>query len=151
MKFLLIFSILLFYSPAFSNDFSGTTWALSGVGCRDSSMSRSSHASESPRSDLQDVVAGTFRFLDDRNVEMTATMRGREQTQRGTYRVGRNEIEIDGAKMSLLIERNELIIRGSGREAFEICCGESTQEEYQEERYKECKEENPFVYVLEQV
>jgi len=122
VKFLLFFSILLLQIPAFSNDFSGTTWALTGVGCRDGSLSERSHVSKSLTSG--DVTAGIIHFIDDNRFNMTQTLKGEEQTLSGAYRVNRESITFGlGARAKTIpIVGRELIFVGSKHDSVKECC-----------------------------
>ena len=124
MKLLFIFSILILSAPAFSNDLNGTTWALSGVGCRDSSLNASTHISKPPTSG--DVTAGVIHFVDSSNVNMTATVQGTEESHSGTYSVSNNEVTLTGASgdgsMTIDIVGERLVIVGSRTESTKECC-----------------------------
>ena len=122
MKLLLIFSILILSAPAFSNDLNGTTWALSGVGCRDGSLDASTHISKSPTSG--DVTAGVIHFVDGSNVNMTATVQGTERNHSGTYSVNGNEVTLTsgGESMTIDIVEGRLVIVGSRTESVKECC-----------------------------
>ena len=135
MKLLLIFSILILSAPAFSNNLNGTTWALSGVGCRGSSLNASTHISKSPTS--SDVTAGVIHFVDGSNVNMTATIQGTERSYSGTYSVSGNEVTITGTSGGMTIEivEGRLIIVGSRTEAVKECCNVQFVEKWR--NYKE--------------
>jgi len=122
MKLLLIFSMLLLCAPVFPNDFSGTTWALSGVGCRDGSLSASTHVSRSSTSG--DVTAGIFHFVNESNVNMTVILRGKEESRSGTYSVNGTNITIRSGfqRMTVNIVEETLIVVGSRSESVQECC-----------------------------
>ena len=121
---LLIFSSLILSAAAFSQSLSGTTWALSGVGCRNGSLDASTHISKSPAS--ADVTAGVIHFVDGSNINMTATVQGTERSHSGTYSVNGNEVTITeaggGGGMNIEIVEGRLVIVGSRTEAVKECC-----------------------------
>ena len=135
MKLLLIFSILILSTPAFSNNLNGTTWAFSGVGCRESSLDANTHTSKSPTSG--DVTAGVIHFVDGSNVNMTATVQGTERSHSGTYSVSDNEVILTagGSEMTIYIVSERLVIVGSRTESVKECCNAKYVEQW--EGYKE--------------
>ena len=137
MKLLLIFSILVLSTPAFSNNLSGTTWAFSGVGCRDGSLDANTHISKSPTSG--DVTAGVIHFVDGSNINMTATLQGTERSHSGTYSVNGDEITVTGASggesMTIEIVEERLVIVGSRTESVKECCNAKWAESWR--GYKE--------------
>ena len=134
MKLLLIFSILILTAPAFSDDLNGTTWALSGVGCRErvnGSLDPSTHVSKLPTSG--DVTAGIIYFVDGSNVNMTTTVKGTERSDSGTYSVSGNTVTITGASggnMTIDIVGERLVIVGSRTESAKECCSVQIVEDW---------------------
>ena len=139
MKLLLIFSILILSAPAFSQQsLSGTTWALSGVGCRESSLAADTHISKLPTSG--DVTAGVIHFVDGSNINMTATVQGTETSNSGTYSVNGNEVTVTGGgseegSMTINIVGERLVIVGSRTESVKECCNAKFVEQWK--GYKE--------------
>ena len=136
MNLLLIFSILILSAPAFSNNLSGTTWALSGVGCRESSLDANTHISKSPTSG--DVTAGVIHFVDGSNVNMTATVQGTERSHSGTYSVNGSEVTVErkrGMIWTIYIVEGRLVIVGSRTESVKECCNAKYVEQWR--GYKE--------------
>ena len=127
---------MILTAPAFSDDLNGTTWALSGVGCRDSSLAADTHISKLPTSG--DVTAGVIHFVDGSNINMTATVQGTERSYSGTYSVSGNEVTITGASgggMTINIVGERLVIVGSRTESAKECCNAQIVEDWK--GYKE--------------
>ncbi len=118
----LLFLVLFFPVFSFSEDLSGTIWTLSGVGCRDASLDSDSHISKPIAS--ADVSAGMFNFTDDRNVNMTAQVQGKEQSHRGTYTIHRDKVILRGGDggITLYIRNQRLVIIGNRIESGTECC-----------------------------
>ena len=136
MKLLLILSFFILSAPAFSNNLNDTTWALSGVGCRDSSLAANTHISKSPTSG--DVTAGIIHFVDGSNINMTTTVQGTERSYSGTYSVSGNVVTITGASggdINIDIVDGRLVIVGSRTESVKECCNAKYVEKW--EGYKE--------------
>ena len=119
MKLLLFFLTLFFCISAFSNELSGTIWSLSGVGCRDASLSSDSHVSKSLTS--SDTTANFITFVNDKVVNITETVQGRTKTHVKNYSIEGNEIFVDGKTIGYLI-KDRLIMIGNRHESSDACC-----------------------------
>ena len=111
-------------APAFAQSVSGTTWALSGVGCRAASLKSSTHISKPARSGR--VTSGVIHFEDDRNINMLVTDDKGDRSESGTYSVRGDEIKINdknGEEGVMTIHKvgKRLIIVGSETESMEEC------------------------------
>lgn len=119
--------VLLFPLSAFSTDLSGTAWALTGVGCMDSSLSPSSYRSKP--SSLMDVSNGKFNFIDDSNLQVEYTREGRRRVQRGTYSVSGDKVDYRGPNgekgLDMYIREDILVSVAGGHESVDHCCPRS--------------------------
>ena len=121
MKLLLSF-LAVVCAPAFAQSMSGTTWALSGVGCRAASLESSTHISKPARSG--NITSGVIHFEDDRNINMLVTDGKGDMSESGTYSVRGDEIKINaknGAEMTIHRTGKRLIILGSDTESMREC------------------------------
>ena len=102
------------------------TWTWSGNGCRDRSLSDSSHVSKSPSAGSLDIDVAILNFRSNGTATMRATMNGQEMNNRGTWQLNGDTIEIvdsdsgESAEFPLKLKGDWLIFEDKEDEAV---CG----------------------------
>lgn len=132
MKFLLV--VLFLFSFSVFSDVVGT-WAYSGSGCRDESLSPESHRSKAPN-EKNPIAEAVFTFERDGTARMEAVFQDRErQTERGTYTLRGDRLTIPQWAEAIFTVMGDRI----------ILLGDSISE------VSPCRRGEVFVYILSPV
>ncbi len=117
MKFLLIGFI--FASLSAYADVTGT-WAYSGSGCRNESLSPESHRSKAPSGGRIDEAI--FTFESDGTAKMDAILDGEKVTQRGTYSLNGDSLVIHNWGDSVIKVVGDRIVIYSEKDSENSSC-----------------------------
>ena len=141
MKFLLtVLSLFLLLPFAAFSDVTGT-WAYSGVGCRDASLSADSHDSRSKEDARDGIQASVLKLNSDGSASMMIEMGGEVRNEKGSYEETGDIVKIFDQKdesrsvLTFNIVGDELILD-------ETQSGDSNAS---------CEDGDHFVYVFKQV
>ena len=107
------------------------TWTWVAAGCRDSSLSASSHITKSKKNNPFQIKASVLTLRDNGSAAMTIEVEDRVQSETGTYTVENDRVVVNDPKMSeddnpvllmdivdgdlLLVEKHTVVCGGSNQ------------------------------------
>ncbi len=121
---------LSFATFGFAQDVVGT-WTWVAAGCRDSSLSSSSHITKSKKNNPFQIKASVLTLRGDGSAAMTIEVEDQVQNETGTYTVKNNRVVVNDPKLSeddnpvllmdivdgdlLLVEKHTVVCGGSNQ------------------------------------